>query len=106
MSMMTNNNFNTNHTSYSDLPKQFLNYINYELSFFEKIVDRKFLINILRNDRFELKVSKSKEEDNNNNDKSKYQLIYRTNNLYRFIKNLLMIREYLIKNFSNKITTT
>ena len=103
---MTNNNFNTNHTSYSDLPKQFLNYINYELSFFEKIVDRKFLINILRNGRFELKVSKSKEEDNNNNDKSKYQLIYRTNNLYRFIKNLLMIREYLIKNFSNKITTT
>jgi hypothetical protein len=105
MSMMTNNNSNTNHTSYSDLPKQFLNYINYELSFFEKIVDRKFLINILRNDRFELKVSKSK-EDNNNNDKSKYQLIYRTNNLYRFIKNLLMIREYLIKNFSKKITTT
>src|SRR5687767_15147123 len=107
MSMMTNNNdnFNINHTSYSDLPKQFLNYINYELSFFEKIVDRKFLINILRNDRFELKVSKSKEEDNNN-DKSKYQLIYRTNNLYRFIKNLLMIREYLIKNFSNKIIKT
>ena len=100
------NIFNTNNNnSYNVLPKQFLNYINYELSFFEKIVDRKFLINILRNDRFELKVSKSK-EDNNNNDKSKYQLIYRTNNLYRFIKNLLIIREYLIKNFSNKITTT
>lgn len=102
---MTNNNI----SSYI-IPKQFLNYINYELSFFEKIVDRKFLINILRNDRFELKVSKSKEDDNNNNnnnnDKSKYQLIYRTNNLYRFIKNLLMIREYLIKNFSNKVTTT
>ena len=99
---MTNNNI----SSYN-IPKQFLNYINYELSFFEKIVDRKFLINILRNDRFELKVSKSKEDDddNNNNDKSKYQLIYRTNNLYRFIKNLLMIREYLIKNFSNKVTT-
>ena len=99
---MTNNN---NISSYN-IPKQFLNYINYELSFFEKIVGRKFLINILRNDRFELKVSKSKEDDNNNNDKSKYQLIYRTNNLYRFIKNLLMIREYLIKNFSNKIITT
>ena len=98
---MTNNNI----SSYN-IPKQFLNYINYELRFFEKIVDRKFLINILRNGRFELKVSKSKEEDNNNNDKSKYQLIYRTNNLYRFIKNLLMIREYLIKNFSNKITKT
>lgn len=98
---------NNNISSYN-IPKQFLNYINYELSFFEKIVGRKFLINILRNDRFELKVSKSKEDDNNNNnnDKSKYQLIYRTNNLYRFIKNLLMIREYLIKNFSNKITTT
>src|SRR5688572_33471219 len=93
---MTNNNI----SSYN-IPKQFLNYINYELSFFEKIVDRKFLINILRNDRFELKVSKSKEDNNNNNDKSKYQLIYITNNLYRFIKNLLMIREYLIKNFSN-----
>ena len=101
---MTNNNI----SSYN-IPKQFLNYINYELSFFEKIVDRKFLIDILRNDRFELKVSKSKEDDDDdddNNDKSKYQLIYRTNNLYRFIKNLLMIREYLLKNFSNKITTT
>ena|ERR671912_1986934 len=99
---MTNNNI----SSYN-IPKQFLNYINYELSFFEKIVDRKFLIDILRNDRFELKVSKSKEDDDdNNNDKSEYQLIYRTNNLYRFIKNLLMIREYLLKNFSNKITTT
>jgi hypothetical protein len=101
---MTNNNI----SSYN-IPKQFLNYINYELRFFEKIVDRKFLINILRNDRFELKVSKSKEDDDDdddNNDKSKYQLIYRTNNLYRFIKNLLMIREYLIKNFSNKITKT
>ena len=99
---ITNNNI----SSYN-IPKQFLNYINYELSFFEKIVGRKFLINILRNDRFELKVSKSKEDDDdNNNDKSEYQLIYRTNNLYRFIKNLLMIREYLLKNFSNKITTT
>ena len=99
---ITNNNI----SSYN-IPKQFLNYINYELSFFEKIVDRKFLIDILRNDRFELKVSKSKEDDDdNNNDKSEYQLIYRTNNLYRFIKNLLMIREYLLKNFSNKITTT
>ena len=98
---MTNNNI----SSYN-IPKQFLNYINYELSFFEKIVDREFLINILRNDRFELKVSKSKEDDDdNNNDKSEYHLIYRTNNLYRFIKNLLMIREYLL-NFSNKITTT
>jgi hypothetical protein len=96
-----------NNISSYNIPKQFLNYINYELSFFEKIVDRKFLINILRNDRFELKVSQSKEDDNNNNnDISKYQLIYRTNNLYRFIKNLLMIREYLIKNFSNKIITT
>jgi hypothetical protein len=95
---------NNNISSYI-IPKQFLNYINYELSFFEKIVDRKFLINILRNDRFELKVSKSKEDNNNNNnnnDKSKYQLIYRTNNLYRFIKNLLIIREYLIKNFSKR----
>ena len=91
---MTNNNI----SSYN-IPKQFLNYINYELSFFEKIVDRKFLINILRNDRFELKVSKSKEDYN---DKSKFQIIYRANNLYQFIKNLLIIREYLIKNFGNK----
>ena len=99
---MTNNNFNTSSTSnYNALPKQFLNYIDYELSFFEKIADRKFLFNILNNDRFELRVSKSKD-----NNKSEYQLIYRANNLYQFVKRLLMIREYLIKNFGNKITTT
>ena len=38
------------------------------------------------------------------NDKSKYHIIYRANNLYQFIKRLLMIREYLIKHFDNKIT--
>jgi hypothetical protein len=95
------NIFNTdnNNNSYNVLPKQFLNYINYELSFFEKVADRKFLFNVLRNDKFELRVSKSKEEYN---DKPEYQIIYRANNLYQFIKNLLMLREYLIKNFGNK----
>jgi hypothetical protein len=74
------NNFNTNNntSNYNVLPKQFLNYINYELIFFEKITNKKFFF-ILGNDRFELKVSKSKEDYN---DKSKYQLIYRANNLY------------------------
>ena len=101
---MTNNNSNTNNNtsnSYNVLPKQFINYINYELSFFEKISHRKFLFNILSNDIFELKASKSKD-----NYKSNYQIVYRTNNLYKFIKNLFMIREYLINNFGNKITTT
>ena len=57
------NIFNTdNNNSYNVLPKQFLNYINYELSFFEKVADRKFLFNVLSNDKFELEVSKSKEE--------------------------------------------
>jgi hypothetical protein len=113
--MMTNNNFNdtnnnnNNFSSYNVLPKQFLNYINYELSFFEKITNKKFFFNIVSNDRFELNVYKSKEVENdtdNEDNKSKYHLIYSANNLYHFIKNLLMIREHLIKNFSNKITTT
>ncbi len=100
--LMTNNNFNISSTSnYNVLPKQFINYINYELRLFEKITNKKFLFNVSRNDRFELKVSKSKEEKDYN-DNSKYQIIYRANNLYQFIKNLLMIREYLIKNFGNK----
>ena len=95
---MTNNNI----SSYNILPKQFLNYINYELSFFEKIANnKKFLFNVLRNDRFELKVSKSKEEKDDDN-KSKYQVVYRANNIYQFIKRLFMIRDHLIKNFSNK----
>ncbi len=99
------NNFNNNNTdSYNDiLPKQFLNYIYYELSYFEKITNKKFFFNILKNDRFELNVYESKEEDTN---KSKYQIIYRANNLYQFIKRLLMIREYLIKHFDNKRTKT
>ena len=92
------NNFNNINTSYYVLPRQFLNYIDYELSCFEKITNKKFFFNLLKNDKFELNVYESKEEDNN---KSKYQIIYRANNLYQFIKRLLMIREYLIKHFDN-----
>ena len=96
---MTNNNI----SSYN-IPEQFLNYINYELSFFEKITNKKFFFIILNNDRFELNVYESKEEkdDNDNSNKSEYQVIYRANNLYQFIKNLFILREYLIKNFGNK----
>jgi len=100
---MFNNFNNINITSFDVLPKQFLNYIDYELSCFEKITNKKFFFNLLKNDKFELNVYESKEEDNN---KSKYQIIYRANNLYQFIKRLLMIREYLIKYFDNKLTKT
>jgi hypothetical protein len=97
------NNFNGINASNDILPKQFLNYIDYELSCFEKITNKKFFFNLLKNDKFELNVYESKEEVNN---KSKYQIIYRANNLYQFIKRLLMIREYLIKYFDNKLTKT
>ena len=105
MLMSNSNNFNTvNTNSYSDiLPKQFLNYIDYELSCFEKITNKKFFFNLLKNDKFELNVYESKEEDDN---KSKYRIIYRANNLYQFIKRLLMIREYLIKYFDNRRSKT
>ena len=105
MLMSNSNNFNTfNTNSYSHiLPKQFLNYIDYELSCFEKITNKKFFFNLLKNDKFELNVYESKEEDDN---KSKYQIIYRANNLYQFIKRLLMIREYLIKYFDNRRSKT
>jgi len=82
------NNFNNINTSYYVLPRQFLNYIEYELSCFEKISNKKFFFNILKNDKFELNIYESKEDNN----KSKYQIIYRANNLYQFIKRLLMIR--------------
>jgi hypothetical protein len=103
------NNFNTvNTNSYNYvLPKQFLNYIDYELSYFEKMTNKKFFFNILKNDRFELNVYESKEKkEEYDNNKSKYQIIYRANNLYQFIKRLLIIREYLIKYFDNKTTKT
>ena len=62
MVMSNSNNFNNVNTNYSDvLPKQFLNYINYELSYFEKITNKKFFFNILKNDKFELNVYESKE---------------------------------------------
>jgi hypothetical protein len=99
------NNFNNINTSYYVLPRQFLNYIDYELSCFEKMTNKKFFFNILKNDKFQLNVYKSKKGEDDN-DKSKYQIIYRANNLYQFIKRLLMIREYLIKHFDNKITKT
>ena len=102
MSMTNNNNI----SSYNILPKQFLKYINYELSFLEKITtNKKFFFISLSNDRFELNVYESKEEkdDNNNDNKSKYQIIYRANNLYQFIKRLFILKEHLIKNFGNRI---
>ena len=101
---MFNNFNNINTSSYDLLPRQFLNYIDYELSYFEKITNKKFFF-ILKNDKFQLNVydSKKKKDDN---DKSKYQIIYRVNNLYQFIKRLLMIREYLIKHFDNNTTKT
>ena len=93
MLMSNSNNFNSNNfntvntNSYSDvLPKQFLNYINYELSCFEKITNKKFFFKVLQNDRFELNVYQSKEEVENDLNKSKYKIIYRANNLYQFIK--------------------
>jgi hypothetical protein len=104
MPMINNNNFNTISTSnYDVLPKQFLNYINYELTLFEKITTKKFFFNILNNNKFELSVYETKEEDYDDN-KSKYQVIFKANNIYQFIKRLFMIREHLIKNFSNKIS--
>ncbi|HEU4481697.1 MAG TPA: hypothetical protein VFR65_01465 [Nitrososphaeraceae archaeon] len=103
---MYNNFNNINSSSYDVLPRQFLNYIDYELSCFEKITNKKFLFNISKNEKFELNVyqSKKEEEEADDKDKSKYQIIYRANNLYQFIKRLLMIREYLIKHFDNKTT--
>ena len=49
------NNFNNNNTSsYNDLlPRQFLNYIDYELSCFEKITNKKFLFNISKNKKLD-----------------------------------------------------
>jgi hypothetical protein len=101
---MTNNNFNTNSSAsnYDVLPKQFINYINYELSLFEKITNKKFFFNILSNEKFELSVCETKEEKDYDYNKTKYQVVYRANNIYQFIKRLFMIREHLIKNFSNK----
>jgi len=107
---MFNNFNNINSSSYDLLPRQFLNYIDYELSCFEKLTNKKFFFNILKNDKFELNVYESRKaeerEGGEDNDKSKYQIIYRTNNLYQFIKRLLIIREYLIKHFDNNRTKT
>jgi hypothetical protein len=103
---MINNKFNTNSSSHYDaFPKQFINYVNYELSLFEKITNKKFFFNISSNDRFELSVCETKdkdENDNDNNNKSNCEVVYRANNIYQFIKRLFMIREHLIKNFSIK----
>ena len=74
----------------------------------KKITNKKFFFNILSNDRFELSVCETKDEkdDTDNGDnKSKYQVIYRANNLYQFIKRLFMIRDHLIKNFGNGTIT-
>ena len=106
---MFNNFNNINASSYDLLPRQFLIYIDYELSCFEKITNKKFFFNVLKNDKFELNVYESRKaegEGEGDIDKSKYQIIYRTNNLYQFIKRLLMIREYLIKHFDNNGTKT
>jgi hypothetical protein len=94
-------NFNIFNINYDIIPKPFLNYINYELRVFEQITGRKFLLEI-STESLELKVSKQIED---NNKHTKYHLLYEANNLYFFIKNLLMIREYLIRTFDNKLIT-
>ena len=102
---MINNSFSTNSSSHYDaFPKQFINYVNYELSLFEKITNKKFFFNISSNDRFELSVCETKDKDENHNDnnKSNCEVVYRANNIYQFIKRLFMFREHLIKNFSIK----
>ena len=69
------NNFNGINASNDILPKQFLNYIDYELSCFEKITNKKFFFNLLKNDKFELNVYESRKaeqgEEGGDNDKSK-----------------------------------
>jgi hypothetical protein len=92
------NNFNDINGHYDVLPQHFVNYINYELRLFEEITDKKFFFDTFRNDGFELNVCESEEGDKH--------IIYRANNLYQFIERLFMIREYLIKNFDNKIKTS
>ena len=57
------NNFNNINTNYDVLPRQFLNYIDYELSYFEKITNKKFFFNILKNDKFQLNVYDSKKKE-------------------------------------------
>ena len=97
------NDINTNDNNI--LLKQFLNYIDYELFCFQKFTKKKFFFNVSKNGKFQLNVYGSKKyEEIEDNNKSKYQIIYRANNLYQFIKRLLMIREYLIKHFDNKVT--
>ena len=61
------NNFNNINTNYDVLPRQFLNYIYYELSCFEKITNKKFFFSILKNDKFQLNVYDSKKKDDNDN---------------------------------------
>ena len=56
-------NFNIFNINCDIIPKQFLNYINYELRVFEQITDRKFLMEI-STDKLELKVSKQTENNN------------------------------------------
>jgi hypothetical protein len=56
------NNFNNINTNYGVLPRQVLNYIDYELSSFEKITNKKFFFNILKNDKFQLNVYDKKKK--------------------------------------------
>jgi hypothetical protein len=61
---MTNNSFNTTNTgNYDAFPKQFFNYINYELSLFEKITtNKKFFFNIVSNINFDKVFMKQKKK--------------------------------------------
>ena len=94
---MSSNKFNDINGNHDVLPQHFVNYINYELRLFEEITDKKFFFDTFRNDGFELNVSDSEDDR---------RIIYRANNLYQFIERLFMIRDYLIKNFDNKTTTS
>jgi len=87
------------------LPRQILKYIEYELSQFEKLTQKKFFFNLLSDDTFELNIYNAINKNNgkekqyyNNNTKPGFQVIYRSNDIHQFLKRLLIFREYLINN--------
>jgi len=106
------NNLENNDNHLDLIPNQFLKYIDYELTHFEKLTGKKFFFNLFEKNIFQLNVYESKDDKrekqrhdydqpNSGNMKSVYHMIYRTDNIYQFVKRLLIFREHLVKNSDN-----
>jgi hypothetical protein len=91
---MESNTFSIKRNTFDQLPKEIVNYINYELNYFHVISKKKFFVRYC-NETGDIELGRFRTI---NEDKDlDYIIIFRANNLYHFFKDLLELRQILVR---------